>query len=96
MIDLDNYGEQTAKDLCLNVAARERQQRKARKLSRQALADKSGVTVASLRRFEETGEISFHSLVLLLKTLGDTSALDKFFTQPNFQSIQEVIDAKRY
>lgn len=96
MIDLDSLGEKSAKDLCFQVAKREKQRRKERKLSRQELSERSGVTVASLRRFEETGEISFRSLVLLLKALGDTSALDDLFGQPSFKSIQEVIDAKNY
>lgn len=96
MIDLDAFGEKSTKELCFQVAHREKQRRKERKLSRQELSERSGVTVASLRRFEETGEISFHSLVLLLKTLGDTGTLDGLFSQPSFKSIQEVIDAKHY
>ena len=96
MINLDKYDEKTASELCLEVAAREKKQRKARKMSRKELSARSGVTVSSLRRFEETGEISFHSLVLLLKTFENTQALDALFSRPYFQNIQEVIDAKNY
>ena len=61
-------------ELVKNVKAK----RKEFKLSQRLLAQKSGVSYASIRRFESTGDISLTSLLqiaLALNCLNDFSAL---------------------
>jgi transcriptional regulator with XRE-family HTH domain len=58
-----------------NLIEREKKRRKQLKLSREALSVKSGVTYASIRRFETTGEISLSSLMKIAQAL---DALDDF------------------
>ena len=78
------------------VAAREKALRKARGLTQEQLAEKAGVSLGSLRRFEQTGLVSFESLVALSFALGCDSELDALFAKPAYSSIQEVIaDAKK-
>ena len=52
----------TEESVLNNMVARVKKKRKAMKISQKALAEQSGVSYASIRRFESTGEIS---LVLL-------------------------------
>lgn len=96
MINLDAFGDKTPKETCLQVAQQMRARRKERGLSRAELSKRSGVTVSSLRRFEETGEISFHSLVRLAKTLDEIPRIESIFAKRHYVNIQEVIDAKNY
>ena len=78
------------------VAAREKAMRKAKRLTQAELAAKAGVSLGSLRRFEQTGQISFESLVALSFALGCGSELDGLFAKPAYSSIDEVIaDARK-
>lgn len=79
-----------------DIAAREKKLRKARHLTQQQLAQKAGVSLGSLRRFEQTGSISFESLVSIAFALGCEADLDGLFMRPAYVSIEEVIaDARK-
>lgn len=56
-------------------AAYLRKQRKAEGLSREALAQRSSVPSATIKRFELTGQISFRQLLLLWQSLDDLQRL---------------------
>lgn len=78
------------------VAMREKALRKARRLTQSQLAEKTGVSLGSLRRFEQTGQISFESLVSISYALGCENELDGLFAKPAYSSIEEVIaDARK-
>ncbi len=79
-----------------DVAAREKALRKAKRLTQEQLAERAGVSLGSLRRFEQTGRISFESLVALSFALGCESELDGLFSKPAYSSIEDVIaDARK-
>ena len=65
--------------------------RKRKKLSQRELAAKSGVSLGSLKRFEQSGEISLQSFTKLAIALGVEDELDNLFTEVPFESIEEVI-----
>lgn len=50
------------------------ERRKAKKLSRRALAEQTGIPAPTIRRFEETCEISFRQFCNLWSTLADEVA----------------------
>ena len=50
------------KEIEMGIAARVRERRKERKLSMTKLSELSDVSLGSLKRFENTGEISMKSL----------------------------------
>ena len=77
------------------VAAREKALRKKRGFTQEQLAQKAGISLGSLRRFEQTGSIAFDSLVALSFALGCEDELDGLFSAPAYASIQEVIDDAR-
>jgi len=56
-------------------AAYLREQREQAKLSREALAQRSTVPAATIKKFERTGQISFRQLLLLWQTLDDLKRL---------------------
>ena len=85
----------TPAERCQDVAARVKVRRKAMGLTQAQLAAKSGVSLGSLRRFEQTGEISFHSLARLAQALECEADLDGLFARRYYRNISEVIDAQR-
>lgn len=77
------------------VAAREKERRKRLGYTQAQLSQKADVSLGSLRRFEQTGEISFSSLVALSYALGCQEELSGLFAKPAYRNIQEVIDEAR-
>ncbi len=75
-----------------SIAKREQAARKQRGLTQQQLSDRSGVPLGTLRRFEQTGQISFDALIRLARALGCEADFDLLFTKPAYRSIQEVIN----
>ena len=57
-----SFEQKIAYDLTHEVAARVRARRKERKLTQAQMAKKAGMSFASYKRFEQTGEIAFRSL----------------------------------
>ena len=57
------------KDVAKMIAKKEKSKRNARKLTQRELATRSGVTLASIKRFEQTGEISLVSLLKIAEVL---------------------------
>lgn len=84
----------TPKELCQIIAKNERIQRKARKLSMEKFAEISGVSLGSLKRFENTGEISLVSLLKLAIVLDCAEEFEQLFVKEHIMSIQEIIDGK--
>ncbi|MCU5782121.1 hypothetical protein MA04_01421 [Alcanivorax balearicus MACL04] len=56
-------------------AAHLRRLRKQARLSRDALAERSGVPASTIKKFELTGQISFRQLLLLWQSLDDLRRL---------------------
>ena len=61
---------ETADELDQKLASRLRNIRKRRAISQQRLADMSGVSYGSIKRFEATGQISLLSLTKIAKSCG--------------------------
>ena len=79
----------------LEISQRFKTIRKNRKVSQQRLSGLSGVSYASIRRFEKTGDISLASLVKLALALQLYDDLDNLFKiQKEYKSIEEVISER--
>lgn len=65
--------------------------RKRRKISQKELAARSGVSLGSLKRFEQSGEISLQSFTKLAIALEVEEELESLFSEVPFSSIEEVI-----
>lgn len=57
-------------------------------------AEISGVSLGSLKRFENTGEISLVSLLKLAIVLDCAEEFEQLFVKEHIMSIQEIIDGK--
>ena len=73
------------------ILERFRNVRRVAKISQIALAERSGVSLGAIKRFERTGEISLASLLKLAMALGYESDFNNLFTRKNYQSIFDVV-----
>ena len=64
------------------------------KWKRATLAERSGVSEASLRRFEQTGKISLENFLKLLSALGRLDAMDNLLPPPPAESIDDLESRK--
>ena len=69
--------EPTPLEVSKAMAERHRSLRKQLKLSQEEMAERSGVSLGSLKRFENTGKISLDSLLKLMHLLGRLNEVDK-------------------
>ena len=83
------------KDTSYQIAERVKQTRLAENFSRKSLALKTGVTEASIKRFETTGEIALLSLLKLAYALGCMQEFDKVFAPKEAISIQAISKKQR-
>lgn len=63
----------------LELASRFREIRRNKKVSQSQLANKSGVSLGSIKRFEQTGQISLESLLKLAHLFDRLSDFDAVF-----------------
>lgn len=87
-----NLYQKTWNEIDNDIANRMVKLRKRRKIAQKALAAKSGVSLGSIKRFEQSGEISLQSLTKLAIALEVEGELDTLFDSVPFQSIEEVIN----
>ena len=66
--------------------------RKRKKITQKQLAVRSGVSLGSLKRFEQSGEISLLSLTKIAIALDVENELEDLFNNVPFASIEEVIN----
>lgn len=89
MIDLD---VKTPNEIDREIAGRIRQLRKRRNLSQKRLSEKSGVSLGSVKRFEQSGEISLRSLTKIAMALRIDEELKVLFADVPPESIEEILN----
>lgn len=87
-----NLYQKTWTEINLEIAKRMVLLRKRKKISQKKLAAKSGVSLGSLKRFEQTGEISLQSFTKLAIALEVEGELETLFSEVPFGSIEEILN----
>ena len=87
-----NLEQRTATEINKDLAGRVVKLRKRRKLSQQALAQRSGVSFGSVKRFEQTGDISLQSLAKIAIALEVEGELESLFSQVLYESLEEILN----
>ena len=81
-------------DIKQRLAQRIRARRREAKISQVELALRSGVSLGSIKRFENSGEISLSNLLRIATVLKYETDFDKLFERKNYQTLDEIINAK--
>lgn len=89
-----NLYQKTWSEINIEIANRMIQLRKRKKISQKELATRSGVSLGSLKRFEQSGEISLQSFTKLAIALEVEGELESLFCEVPFGSIEEVINGQ--
>jgi len=71
--------DRLASDIAMDIAKRLTALRLSKAWTRQTLAEKTGVNVHTLKRFERTGQISFERLIAICQTLDVSHELERLF-----------------
>lgn len=88
-----SFLRKTPPEIERQIAERIRGIRKRRKISQQKLSELSGVSLGSLKRFEQSGEISLLSLIKIAIALDISEELERLFADAPPLSIEEIINA---
>ncbi|MFV5691706.1 helix-turn-helix domain-containing protein [Flavobacterium sp. LT1R49] len=91
---MKNYSiNKTPSEVQLELAERLRKIRKDKKISQSELADKSGISLGSIKRFEHTGEISLASLLRLAHLFDRLDDFDAVFkTKEDLKEIEKLFN----
>lgn len=89
-----NLYQKTWSEINNEIAGKIVQLRKRKKITQKELAVRSGVSLGSVKRFEQCGEISLQSFTKLAIALGVEGELESLFDEVPFASIEEVIDGQ--
>ena len=91
---MDNIflNQKTPNEIAKSIAEKIKQQRKKLKISQQELAQKSGVSLGSIKRFETKYEISLQSFIKIAIALDLDGDFEKLFSNKTYTSIDEVIN----
>ncbi len=87
---LDNFTLDNADDIMMQVAENFRKRRVEKNITRDRMAELSGVPLSTLARFEQKGLIAFESLIKLAMALGYTSEIKDLFGSPKFNTMEEL------
>ena len=87
-----NLYQKTWTEINNDIAQKIVRLRKRKKITQKQLAARSGVSLGSLKRFEQSGEISLQSLTKIAIVLYVENELEDLFNNVPFASIEEVIN----
>lgn len=86
------FNQKTPNEIAKNLTEKIKQQRKRLKISQQELAQKSGVSLGSIKRFETKHEVSLQSLIKIAIVLDLDASFENLFSKKTYTSIDEVIN----
>lgn len=92
---LETYTLDNADDIAQGIANDFRKRRVEKNLTREQVAEKSGVAVSNIVRFEQKGLISLKNLIGLAMALGYTSELKNIFAQPKYATMEELMQIRK-
>ena len=85
----------TTAEVAQTLAGRVKKLRLQNKWKRSTLAERSGVSEGSLRRFEQTNKISIENFLKLLSALGRLAEMDELLQPPTIRSIDDLETRKQ-
>ena len=92
---LDSYTLSNPDDIAREIADAFRKRRIEKNLTREQVAEQSGVAVSNIVRFEQKGLISLKNLIGIAMTLGYTSEIKSLFAQPKYATMEELTQIRK-
>ena len=92
---LDNYLHDNPDEIAKEMASDFRKRRIEKNLTREEVADKSGVAVSNIVRFEQKGLISLKNLIGISMALLYIAEIKNIFSEPKYSTMEELLQIKR-
>lgn len=92
---LENYFHDNPDEIAKEMASDFRKRRIEKNLTREEVADKSGVAVSNIVRFEQKGLISLKNLIGIAMALQYTAEIKNIFSEPKYSTMEELLQIKR-
>lgn len=90
-MDIDTIINKTPAPILRGIAERVKERRLELNLTQRAFASRAGMGYDAFRKFESTGEISLHNLVLCAIALDDVDGFLDLFTKKSYQNMEELL-----
>lgn len=87
---LNDYALDDADEISRQVAESFRKRRVEKNITRQRIAEQSGVPLSTVARFEQKGRIAFESLIKLAMALGYAADMRSLFGISKFDTMEEL------
>lgn len=84
------YNLKTPKEAAIALSERAKELRLVKNWKRSTLSERSGVSISSLRRFEQKAQISLNNLLKIMSTFGRIDEIDMLLLPPAVQSIDDL------
>lgn len=85
-------------EMAKEMAKRAQERRLKLNLSQKTLSEKSGVSYGTLKKFEQTGQLSLQSLLKIALVLGEMDKFEHLFAKTEDklpESLDELLDERR-
>jgi transcriptional regulator with XRE-family HTH domain len=92
---LGSYTLSNPDDIAREIADAFRKRRIEKNLTREQVAEQSGVAVSNIVRFEQKGLISLKNLIGIAIALGYTAEIKSLFDQPKYSTIEELTQIRK-
>ena len=86
---------QSPKETACDIAKRAKQCRLQMNITQKELAERSGVSFGSVKRFEQKGEISLKNLLHIAVVLRSMNEFGQLFQAEPYRSIDEMLKQKK-
>lgn len=92
---LESYTLDNAGDIARALADDFRKRRVEKNLTREQVAEKSGVAVSNIVRFEQKGLVSLKNLISIAMAMGYTSEVKNIFSEPKYSTMEELSQIRK-
>jgi transcriptional regulator with XRE-family HTH domain len=92
---LEGFSATNVDEIAMSIANDFRRRRIEKNLTRREVAQRSGVALGTLSRFEQKGYISLKNLIELAIALNYAGELKTLFATPKYQTMEELTQIRR-
>lgn len=92
---LNNYILDNPDDIAKRMANDFRKRRIEKNLTREQVAEKSGVALSNIVRFEQKGLISLKNLIGIAMALDYSSEIKSIFAEPKYATMEELTQIRK-
>ena len=92
---LENYTLDTVDDIAKGIAEDFRKRRIEKNLTREQVAEKSGIALANIVRFVQKGLISLKNLIGIAMAMEYTSEVKNIFSEPKYSTMEELTQIRK-